>query len=61
MDPELRRRLDLLLGLLSFLVIAVLALLFVTGGFGLVAYVLVLGLVVSLLVQGAGASRRTRA
>lgn len=50
MDPELRRRLDLILGLLSFLAVAVLGLLLAVGGVGLVAYVLVLGLVVSLLV-----------
>ena len=51
MEPALRRRLDLIIGLLSFVAIASLMMLWTVGGLGMVGYVLVFGLVATLLLR----------
>jgi len=56
MDPELRRRLDLIIGLLSFLSIAALAVVLAVGGGRLLGNVVVFGLVAALLLSQVGLS-----
>ena len=59
MDPELRRRLDLIVGLLSFLSIVALAVLVAVGGSELLAFVVVFGIVAALLLHEVGLSPST--
>ena len=59
MDPELRRRLDLIVGLLSFLSIVALAVLVAVGGSELLAFVVVFGIVGALLLHEVGLSPST--
>ena len=59
MDPELRRRLDLIVGLLSFLSIVALAVLVAVGGGELLAFVVVFGIVAALLLHEVGLSPST--
>jgi predicted lysophospholipase L1 biosynthesis ABC-type transport system permease subunit len=56
MDPELRWRLDLIVGLLTFIALSVAALVLWTGGLPGLAVVLAAGLLLALLVQGLGGS-----
>ena len=59
MDPEHRRRLDLIVGLLSFLSIVALAVLVAVGGSELLAFVVVFGIVAALLLHEVGLSPST--
>jgi hypothetical protein len=52
MDRQLRRRLDLIIGLLTFIAISVASLVLWTGGLAGLAFVGGVGFLVGLLVQG---------
>ncbi|MFT4946329.1 MAG: hypothetical protein ACI8TL_000563 [Natronomonas sp.] len=52
MDRQLRRRLDLIIGLLTFIAISVASLVLWTGGLVGLAFVGGVGFLVGLLVQG---------
>ena len=56
MDPELRWRLDIIIGLLGFIAISILSLVLWLGGFGALISVFITGLLLGLLVQGLGYS-----
>lgn len=56
MDPELRWRLDIIIGLLGFIAISILSLVLWLGGFGALVSVFITGLLLGLLVQGLGYS-----
>ncbi|SDJ58928.1 hypothetical protein SAMN05216226_105202 [Halovenus aranensis] len=54
MDPALRVRLDLIIGLLACIAVGVVSLLLLVGGFDVLLYLVTVGLLVGLLVQALG-------
>jgi hypothetical protein len=54
MDPELRWRLDAIIGLLAFIAVSVLAMLLWVGGAEVLLYLGTFGLLLGLLLQSLG-------
>ncbi|WP_336326636.1 hypothetical protein [Halovenus sp. HT40] len=60
MDPELRWRLDLIIGLLTFVALSVASLVLWTVGVPGLAFLVGVGLLLGLLLQGLGMSPNPR-
>ncbi|MFC7059023.1 hypothetical protein [Halovenus salina] len=54
MDPALRLRLDLIIGLLAFIAVSAFSLLLLLGGYEVLLYLGTFGLLLGLLLQSVG-------